>query len=92
MVCIARKTLYSRVYLVCTHTKYMVSGDCTRGCALLKYAECTLPQGVSTPISMLNDSYTLACSIILHDSRPEYSHHNDHHIVNRYHIKENTTK
>ena len=24
-----------------------------RGCALLEYAECTLPRGVSTPISML---------------------------------------
>ena len=31
VVCIARKTLYSRVYFVCTHTKYMVSGDCTPG-------------------------------------------------------------
>ena len=30
-MCIARKTLYSRVYFVCTHTKYMVSGDCTPG-------------------------------------------------------------
>ena len=31
MVCIARKTLYSHFYFVCTHTKYMVSGDCTPG-------------------------------------------------------------
>ena len=31
MVCIARKTLYSHVYFVCTHTKYMVSGGCTAG-------------------------------------------------------------
>ena len=31
----------------------MVSGDCTQGCALLEYAECTLPRGVPTPISML---------------------------------------
>ena len=53
VVCIARKSLYSRVYFVFIHTKYMVSGDCTRGCALLEYAECTLPLGVSTPISML---------------------------------------
>ena len=32
VVCIARKTLYnSHVYFVCTHTKYMISGDCTPG-------------------------------------------------------------
>ena len=30
-MCIASKTLYSHVYFVCTHTKYMVSGDCIPG-------------------------------------------------------------
>ena len=53
VVCIARKKLYSHVYFVCTHAKYMVSGDSTRECALLEYAECIPPWGVSTPISML---------------------------------------
>ena len=53
VVCIARKTLYSCVYFVCTHTKYMVSGDCTLGVCTAQIYRVHTARGVSTPISML---------------------------------------
>ena len=64
VVCIASKTLHSRVYFVCTHTKYMVSGDCIPGVCTARVCRVhTTPGCFHTNQHVNRCFYNYACAI-----------------------------